>query len=504
MNLLVLWDPLNPMVPVGPVISALPRFSKVFDLKFGSSIHRTSPNFGFDIRPIVDRLHPDGILWIEGGPLPRDLSDCNCRKACWLINSNLEPTLIADMTPLFDVRLTATRFACDQNFRWLPLAASGGIQPIVSATQVITSDPMPASHAMVAATIRGAVTAHSNSGLSITVCPGQNRQPSGGVFDRMASGTITIVDPESDIRDIGHPGDHLLVYPSIQELPKFLQTLNEDPESGRRISARGPDIVKHLHTPDLRAKQLFESIWPTSTVLGGNQHSPQISVLTSCYKYLKRFRCYLASLAKQKLPAGSLEIVVADPGSPDGLYEYLREFANKNAHLRIVHVPIDGMYNRNRGLCINRAFKSSSGHIIVATDGDIIFPQDLVGHLAEQSRAHADLVFGVRRSFLDRSATTEILEGRRDPLGDFLELSKVHSDGEPNGREGVLGYCQVLRRAAFERAGYPEEFDMINQSDIVFLERLQKYAQVTPCFLENKTVLHLWHPRDWSGTKDLL
>jgi glycosyltransferase involved in cell wall biosynthesis len=320
----------------------------------------------------------------------------------------------------------------------------------------------------------------------------------------MNSGIVTVVDPTSDIRGIARAGEHLAVYPSVEELPTFLRELAADRDRLDHIATRGPDIVRHLHTPDLRAEQLLDAIWPRAKDLDGRNRSPTVSVLTCCYKFLKRFRVYLDSIARQELPPGTIEIVVADPGSPDGLADYLPEFAERNPHLRVVHLPLNPIYFRNRGVCINRAFDASSGSIIAATDGDIVFPQGLIGRLAEVSNARPDAVIGVRRIFVTREATGEILEGRRDPMLEFATLAQSSGDGEPEGREGVLGYCQVVGRQAFAKARYPEEFDMVNQSDIVFVERLQTYADVSPVFLQDEAVLHLWHSRDWAGSKEYL
>jgi glycosyltransferase involved in cell wall biosynthesis len=212
----------------------------------------------------------------------------------------------------------------------------------------------------------------------------------------------------------------------------------------------------------------------------------------------------LESLARQNLPAGSLEIVVADPGSPDGLAEALEQFAGQYPGIRLVHYPLNPRYHRNRGYGINRAFEASRGQVVIGIDGDLVFPPSLIGFLEERVLHGPDHVYGVKRSFVGKEDTERILRGELDPFAEFDRLSASEGDGEEKGFVGVLGYCQAVRRGAFACARYPEEFDVVNQSDIVFVERLGREASVTASFLEDQTVLHLWHPRNWMGTSESL
>jgi glycosyltransferase involved in cell wall biosynthesis len=254
----------------------------------------------------------------------------------------------------------------------------------------------------------------------------------------------------------------------------------------------------------MRAIQICQGLWPHHRVLSGKGHQPRISILVTCHRYLRRLRICLESLAHQDLPPGSLEIVVADPGSPDGLSTHLEEFAHKYFGLRVVHLPLDARYHRNRGVGINRAFDVSTGRVIIGIDGDLVFPPGLVGVLEEHVLKAPERVYGVRRIFLGKEETEKILMGMTDPLSDFERLSGSEGDGEEKAFVGVLGYCQAVDRKAFARARYPEEFDMVNQSDIVFVDRLASEAQVTPQYLAEQAVLHLWHPRNWAGTSDFL
>ena len=505
-RLLVLWDPENPQVPVGAVVRALGRQAEVRELTFQGASHRTMPNGTFTLASLGMTEGIDGLLWIEGGPYPHDLSALSCPKAAWLVNTHHEPTLLEDLRSEFDILFSASLGdSSNEGGHWLPLAAGEGAPSFSSESlSILVDDPKPPAHAAVEKVLRELAPTLPPTEEPVVFCLGQGGRVHRKFMDSLRGGAAVVVDPESDLRGLAQPGDHLEVFPSLGELEGFTRTLMGDSARLSRLAARGPEIVRHLHTPTLRARQICEGIWPSYAVLGGQEAKPTVSVLVTCYKYLRRLKYCLESLARQALPPGALEIVVADPESPDGLGDYLREFALRHPHLRVIRLPLEPGYHRNRGLGINRAFDASQGRVILSIDGDIIFPPCLVGELVRRVQASPKVVFGVRRSFIGREPTERILKGEIDPFLEFDRLAMSEGDGEEKGFVGVLGYCQAVERSAFARARYPEEFDVVNQSDIVFVERLGKYAGVEPRFLEEHAVLHLWHPRNWNGTQELL
>jgi hypothetical protein len=505
-RLLVLWDPENPMTPVLPVVQALRNEAEVKEVTFREVSHRTLPNKAFEIRAQAEEWRADGILWIEGGPLPSDLETLSLTKGCWILNAHHEPTLARDVGPLFGRRLVAQMaMAATEDFRFIPMAAASGSPPVPPAgLSLIEDNPKPPSHARVEAALREAGRELEGSSSPLVFCLGQGGQVHPMFFDALRSGAAVVADPGSDLRGLVHVGEHALVFPEGASLHSYLRELLGDRDRLARLSERGSEIIGHLHTPELRATQVMEGLWPSHTILGGRDFDPQVSVLVTCHRYLKRLKICLESLARQEMPEGSLEIVVADPESPDGLADHLADFARKHPHLRVVHLPMDVRYHRNRGVGINRAFDASSGGVIVSIDGDIVFPPHLIQRLMEQLRTSPGEVLGVRRAFLPRSTTESILKGDLDPFSHFQELARSDGDGEEHPHIGVLGYCQATDRSAFARARYPEEFDSVNQSDIVFVERLAKWADVRPRFMGQEVVLHLWHPRNWMGTREFL
>lgn len=505
-RLLILWDPDNPSVRAADLVATLKDRTELFELTFRDVSHRTLPNRAFDLKPVVERLRPDATLWVEGGPFPADWAELGTLKACWIVNAHEEPTLLSEFAPHFDrVFVSTLKDATPEGFRWLPLSAGRGPAPSPPrGLSVLLEDPASPSHVALGQALERAAGDLPAQEAPVVFCPGRGGRVHPLFFDALRSGATVVTSPDIDLRGIAHVGEHLDVFPSVEGLPDFAKALLGDPERLKKLAERGQAIVSHLHTAELRAGQLLEGLWPSAKVYGRRSEKPLVSVLVTCYRYLKRFRRCLESLARQELRSGLLEVVVADPESPDGLGEYLREFSKGGAHLRIVHLPVDGRYFRNRGAAISRAFDASAGEVIVSIDGDIIFPPHLIAALSERVLRAPDRVYGIRRAFLDRERTEGILGGALDPLADFDRLSRAEGDGEERGYVGVLGYCQAVKREAFRAARYPEEFDSVNQSDIVFVERLAAYAGVRPEFLGEEAVLHLWHPRNWMGTTELL
>jgi len=229
----------------------------------------------------------------------------------------------------------------------------------------------------------------------------------------------------------------------------------------------------------------------------------EFSILTCCFKYLQRFRCFLNSVARQTYPLEKIEVCVALPGNPDGVKEYLELVQKAHPKLRIAIADVDETARANRGKMINEAFKISSGNVVMVADCDLILPGNFVARMLKEHQT--DSVTGCWRTPLSPLVTAHILTGNLDAVEQFDNLYQQWDSDQSQGvREGVLGYCQVVERAVFSNVGYPEEFESINQSDIVFIERIVEKLQASPVLLKDLYVLHLAHERDWAGTKRFL
>jgi hypothetical protein len=281
--------------------------------------------------------------------------------------------------------------------------------------------------------------------------------------------------------------------PATREQPKAAPSIDE---------VINTDIPPATPTP----LPTFETWWKQLGSLGRKPATApacDLSILTCCYKYLQRFRIFLDSIARQDHPVGRIEVCVAAPGNPDGLLEYLDLFRRAHPGLAVRVAEVPETDRTNRGKMINAAFRVSSAPVVMAADGDIILPPDFVRTVLS---VHApDRVIGCWRAPLDGEVTANLVTGNLDFQALFEAMrGRWSSSSAPDVRQGVLGYCQIVSREAFAAVMYPEDFNSINQSDIVFLDRLRDKLGVAPLFMDKLFVLHLDHPRDWSGTKVFL
>ncbi len=230
----------------------------------------------------------------------------------------------------------------------------------------------------------------------------------------------------------------------------------------------------------------------------------EFAFLACCYKYVQRFRIFIDSIVRQDHPPERYEVVLALPGNPDGILEYIDMLRMVHPRLRIRVVELPEEARGNKGKMLNAAFRATSARVVMPTDVDIVFAPDFVRTMLARHRP--ELVLGCWRTPLAKELTAQILVGNLDPVQHFAVLQQQWDKGEETGgvRQGMLGYCQVVAREAFAAVGYPEEFAGYNQSDIVFIERLQQRAGVASHFMKDYFVLHLSHSRDWTGTKTYL
>ncbi|MBI3831172.1 MAG: FkbM family methyltransferase [Planctomycetes bacterium] len=241
-------------------------------------------------------------------------------------------------------------------------------------------------------------------------------------------------------------------------------------------------------------------------VMNGRDEKIDVSILVCCHRYLQRFRIFAQSICRQEFDLSRVEVVVANPHSPDGVSSFLEtirsalETQDTGPFFR--EVLIDPKHYRNRGLQIQAAFKTSSGTVAIGMDCDLVLPPDFLRRVVRSVNEHSNSVIGVYRRFLTPGTTEKILAGLVDPFGSFQQVA-MEDEEENQGYRGVLGYCQAIKRHHWEKVGYPEEFDNIAKSDVSFVERLAGVG-VSPLFLRDVYVLHLHHPRNWDGTKDYL
>ncbi len=84
--------------------------------------------------------------------------------------------------------------------------------------------------------------------------------------------------------------------------------------------------------------------------------------------------------------SGEWEIVLVNDGSTDDSLSLAQEVAQKEPRLRIVTYPV----NRGRGYALRRGFAEARGEIVVTTEADLSWGEDIVARLADALNAHPE------------------------------------------------------------------------------------------------------------------
>ncbi|HYF13251.1 MAG TPA: glycosyltransferase family A protein [Candidatus Paceibacterota bacterium] len=279
----------------------------------------------------------------------------------------------------------------------------------------------------------------------------------------------------------------------------YISAVRPPPYSSKPASATA--AIQEAHSSEVpKSLPLF---WSQLGKVSPKNSTRKIAIVTCCYKYLQRLKIFLDSIARQTINPEMIELCVAVPGNPDGTVEYLDLFRIAHPKITVRTVSVSEDIYKNRGKMINAAASVADASIVMIADCDIVLPRYFLERII--SVFNAKHVFGCFRTPLSRELTAHIVTGNLDVIEHFEDLKTQWDDAEKRElREGVLGYCQIVSREAFKKVMYPDEFDMINQSDIVFVERLIAQLGITPKLIDDLFVLHLAHPRDWSGTKTYL
>jgi hypothetical protein len=295
------------------------------------------------------------------------------------------------------------------------------------------------------------------------------------------------------------------------KLATLLEKLLRNPREARELGEKVRSHVQKAYSWKKTAEHVLSALEEMGKrrkrnerpVAVDRRRKMRMSVLTCCYRYRKRFTAFLQALTQQTLPRAEFELVVTNPQSPDGLGKYLAEFKKQNKSFNLTVVDAPEIHRGNRGWMIDHAFKHSRGGALMIADCDCILPPHFLEKALGILEVNPDRILGVYRNLLSTETTERILSGELDPVAGFQELRKEDQE-EKMGYRGVLGYCQIVRREVYLKTPYRDDIESIAKSDVKFLEDLAEQQGVTPLRIEGETLLHLWHPRDWSGTKGFL
>jgi len=226
----------------------------------------------------------------------------------------------------------------------------------------------------------------------------------------------------------------------------------------------------------------------------GFASSCRVSVILSCYRFAQRLHVALRNWCRQTLPAGAVEVIVANPESPDGTHGVVAAMAAAYPEVRVRELAVDGGMARNKGFMLNRAVEASSGEWIWLTDADCVFSTGAVAHVLARLDSKSALYYGERRQ-LGRVPTASLLAGRADAGAEFDRLAAAAgaADCYP------WGYTQIVHRSLAEQIPYREDVDNFSTSDGEFLGACRDRG-VPFRRIDGLTCLHLHHPFAWYGT----
>lgn len=224
------------------------------------------------------------------------------------------------------------------------------------------------------------------------------------------------------------------------------------------------------------------------------ESSCRVSVILSCYRFAQRLHVALRNWCRQSLPSGAVEVIVANPESPDGTHEVVAAMAGAFPEVRVRELAIDGGMARNKGFMLNRAIEASRGEWIWLTDADCVFSTGAIEHALAQLDSKSVLYYGERRH-LGRIPTASLLAGRTDAGTEFERLAAMAAAAD----SFPWGYTQIVHRSLAEQVHYREDVDNFSTSDGEFLGACR--ARGVPFQrIDGLACLHLHHPFAWYGT----
>jgi len=224
----------------------------------------------------------------------------------------------------------------------------------------------------------------------------------------------------------------------------------------------------------------------------------QLSVVLTCHRFLQRLRIALLAWCRQDAPAGSFEVIVVNPASPDGTAEHLAAVAMSFPGVRIRELFVDAPAHKS--VLINHAVRASGGDWVWLTDADCLFPSTAVRLvLSELDRGLAGqqrLLFGGRRH-LRRADTDALLAMALDGVRDFTALAGRADAAAPE--HYPWGYTQIVPRQLLLDIPYREDMRHFAHSDGAFVDACRRQG-IEPSPVEGLYCLHLSHPFAWFGT----
>jgi hypothetical protein len=128
-----------------------------------------------------------------------------------------------------------------------------------------------------------------------------------------------------------------------------------------------------------------------STTGAAGDRAPDVTVVVAVYNPGPNIDGLLASLHRQSLPDGALEVVLVDDGSTDGTLERLQSLATTRPYLVVRSIPNSGWPGRPRNIGLDEA---RGEFVFFADHDDEFFPESLQRMVSMARQNSSDVVYG--------------------------------------------------------------------------------------------------------------
>ncbi len=223
----------------------------------------------------------------------------------------------------------------------------------------------------------------------------------------------------------------------------------------------------------------------------------RISIVVPCYNRAAYLNIFLQSLTWSEVPQDEFEVIVVNDGGVDHLELVADSWRNRGLDVHVATLRAEGA-PRNNAVARNAGIRAARYPIVLQTDPDIVFVSDVL------QRVRDTLAPGAFCSVsgyypLTRESTLDLAFRDEAPLASASAyLACAH--GRPNqvlspdGVGGLHGAFACARRD-LERVGrYDESFAHWGWEDRELLVTLAFDGRLTRRYMEDTSVVHLWHP----------
>lgn len=444
------------------------------------------------VRRLPSEFAPALYLWIDSGVknIPSDIEALQCPKACYLIDTHIEPELRLAIARRFDYTFLAQKAQVElfrhegiSNVQWLPLACSPELHAVgqperncdVAYVGGFSGDAQDRRRNLlsrIAARFPNSVIGrywpgeladiYARSRIVVNACV--SRDVNMRVFEGMASGALLITDEADGLDDLFEDRKHLVIYRNDEEVFDLIDYYLKHEDERARIAAAGAAEVYEKHTYERRIQEILDTVERTPIVVGGFQGESRFK----SGGYYRNTRPEVA----QHVPRSTRRLL--DVGCGGGDFGY----ALKQRGLNEVH-----------GIeLVERA----------CNDARKVLDSALLGNIEEMDLPYED-------GYFDCITFSDVLEHLRDPVSALKKAARVlASDGTMVMSIPNVRFHQVLTMLLDGRWKY-EDAGILDRTHLRFFTATDMYAMVKEADLEPLCIQALSYvteeqlPRDKDG-----